>query len=209
MVTQRLGWLYPLLSVGLAISGCSAPHEQQEHDGSNSIVAPFTPEHGDPTPDPSVRESLRYRFTSSVSGREWLKTPNSTYELLDDGSLVSVTGIPRDDAMTPSGSREQADAVLIRYRENGHMLPSESRDQYVHRLKTTTEEYVYGSQSVQDVDEGFDVIITPEDGDGDYEVWVSWPAGHRGCLTDPRPGGDPVMDFREPFAFAWQRVNAS
>jgi len=37
--------------------------------------------------------------------------------------------------------------------------------------------YIFGSQSVDDVNEGFDVTLTSSHGSGDYEIWVSWESG--------------------------------
>jgi hypothetical protein len=42
----------------------------------------------------------------------------------------------------------------------------------------TTETYVWGSQSLHDVNEGFDFTIQTE---GTYELWISWLDGDRSC----------------------------
>lgn len=40
---------------------------------------------------------------------------------------------------------------------------------------------VDGSQSVNDVTEGFDVTIPSSLGAGNYYIWIAWPAGNMGC----------------------------
>lgn len=45
----------------------------------------------------------------------------------------------------------------------------------------TTQRYVYGSQSVDDVNEGFDVVIQEADAEGDYEILIAWPDEAVGC----------------------------
>jgi hypothetical protein len=44
----------------------------------------------------------------------------------------------------------------------------------------TQGEYRYASQSNDDNNEGFDVVIDPSQR-GDYEVWLAWPEGAQGC----------------------------
>lgn len=60
-----------------------------------------------------------------------------------------------------------------------------------------TQEYIFGSQSFDDSNEGFDVVIQTEDGAGWYEVYAAWPDPvHATWLS---PCGD---EATEPLAWA-------
>ena len=54
-------------------------------------------------------------------------------------------------------------------------------------VNVTTDEIVYGSQSIDDNNEGFDVILTEDS--SDYEVWMNWPetstSGCEGAGLEP------------------------
>src|SRR5690606_13339155 len=57
--------------------------------------------------------------------------------------------------------------------------------------------YVYGSQSIADVEEGFDVTLWQEAGDGEYEVIIAWPEGSSGC-------NGPVLDGTGGWSIRWR-----
>ena len=50
-------------------------------------------------------------------------------------------------------------------------------------FNATTKTYVYGSQSIHDNNEGFDVTISASDGGGSYIVMLAWPDGARDCSS--------------------------
>jgi hypothetical protein len=50
---------------------------------------------------------------------------------------------------------------------------------------STTGKWVYGSQSINDNNEGFDVTIPSAWGAGGYQVYVAWPSGAVGCYSSP------------------------
>jgi hypothetical protein len=45
----------------------------------------------------------------------------------------------------------------------------------------TNGRWVYGSQSVDDSNEGFDITIQESDGEGEYWFMAAWPEGVVGC----------------------------
>ena len=57
---------------------------------------------------------------------------------------------------------------------------------------TSTQKWVYGSQSIDDVSEGFDIIVPTA---GVHETWIRWPKTGNGsnCANSPT----------ENYAFAW------
>jgi hypothetical protein len=46
---------------------------------------------------------------------------------------------------------------------------------------TANSTYVYGSQSIHDNNEGFDVTISASDGAGSYQLFIAWPDGATDC----------------------------
>ncbi|MGE0791215.1 MAG: S8 family serine peptidase [Sandaracinaceae bacterium] len=75
---------------------------------------------------------------------------------------------------------------------------SPATDFDVFLFNATTGAYIYGSQSVDDVNEGFDVVLQSSDlsspsATDDFEIWLSWPDDAEGC------GGG----TNAPYAQAW------
>lgn len=78
----------------------------------------------------------------------------------------------------------------------GAASPAVDYDLFLYNRTTNT--YIYGSQSIDDVNEGFDVIIQSSDLSSPkatdvFEIWVSWPSGSTAC-------GGGTMD---EIAWAW------
>ncbi|MBK7578656.1 MAG: hypothetical protein IPI67_00485 [Myxococcales bacterium] len=63
-------------------------------------------------------------------------------------------------------------------------------DLYLYNV--TTGQYVYGSQTLDDNNEGFDITFPSS---GHYQIWLSWPTGLTGC--------DPLWGDLEPSALSW------
>ena len=56
-------------------------------------------------------------------------------------------------------------------------------------LRRVDDGYVWGSQSLDDNNEGFDYTV-PQNAGGKYEVWVMWPEGELSCEgTETIEGG--------------------